>query len=93
VQMSITGSGFEQYYSLARSVSDQALDPKRRDATIGCKPVDDAKADDACTAAFIRKVGERLFRRPLTPAEVAARVATARKGAEAGGFYKGATWP
>lgn len=88
-QLSITPTGFEQYYALARSIADQVLDPQRRDASVGCKPVDPKAADDACAAAFVRRYGDTLFRRPMTEAEVAARVATARKGGEAGDFYNG----
>jgi hypothetical protein len=89
LQLSITSGGFEQYYALGKSIADQALDPKRRDATVGCKPADATKPDDACAATFIRTYGERLFRRPLTDGELAARVATAHKGAATGDFYDG----
>lgn len=88
-QLSITSSGFEQYFSAARSISAQVLDKSRRDATVGCRPADATKPDDACTAAFVRNYGEKLFRRPLTDSEVAARVATARVGASKGDFYGG----
>ena len=88
--LSITPSGFEQYFALARSISDQVLDPKRREAVVGCAPADPAKADAACTRAFVERYGEPLFRRPLTSAEVAARVKTAETGAvQAGDFYAG----
>jgi hypothetical protein len=85
-QLSITPSGFEQYYAAARAISDQVLSEDRRDAAVGCKPKDAQRADDACAAAFVRSYGERLFRRPLTDAQVAARVQTARKGEN---FYDG----
>lgn len=88
--LSITSSGFEQYFSLAKSISDQVLDPKRRDAAVGCKPADAAKPDDACAQAFIARYGEILFRRPLQPAEIAARVKAAEVGAtQTGDFYGG----
>ncbi|CAN5172314.1 hypothetical protein BH11PSE2_BH11PSE2_16210 [soil metagenome] len=88
-QLSITTSGFEQYFALGKSISDQVLDPKRRDASVGCRPADLTKPDDACATAFIRRYGDQLFRRPMTAAEVAARVGVARKGAETGDFYSG----
>lgn len=89
MQLSITSGGFEQYYALARSIADQVLDAEHRDATVGCKPASATAPDDACAAAFIRKYGDRLFRRPMTEAEVASRVEVARKGAAGGDFYSG----
>ena len=88
-QLSVTPVGFEQYFGAARSISDQVLAEDRRSETVPCVPADATKADDACAATFVRTYGEQLFRRPLTDAEVAARVATARKGGEAGDFYDG----
>jgi hypothetical protein len=88
--LSITPSGFEQYFALAKSISDQVLDPKRREATVGCEPADAAKADPACAGAFVGRYGEILFRRPLTTKEIASRVRTAEAGAtQAGDFYAG----
>lgn len=90
MQLSITSGGFEQYFSIARSVADQVMDPKRRDALVGCKPADAKAADDACAKAFLAKYGETLFRRPLTSGDLAARVAVANKGAaQSGDFYEG----
>ena len=89
-QLSLTSGGFEQYFAMARGVADQALDPKRRDATVGCRPANPKGADDACAAAFIRSYGAKLFRRPLSEGDVAARVAVAGKGAaQKGDFYDG----
>ena len=87
--LSITTSGLEQYFSLARSISDQALGPERREKTVGCKPADPAKFDEACARAFIERYGEALFRRPLTPQETSARLKAAQQGAEGGDFYEG----
>ena len=86
-QLSITTGGLEQYYALAASIADQTLDEAHRDATLGCKPVDPSKTDAACARQFIAATGERLFRRPLTEAEITARVATAAKGAAPPGDF------
>jgi hypothetical protein len=89
-QLSLTSSGFEQYFALAGSIAEQALSDKQRDAVVGCKPVDATKADAACARQFIEKVGQRLFRRPLTVAEMQARLQTAATGAnQAQDFYGG----
>jgi len=89
-QLSLTSSGFEQYFALASSIAEQALSEKTRDEVVGCKPADTAKADDACGRKFIAKYGERLFRRPLSDIEVATRLKTASLGAQqSSDFYAG----
>jgi hypothetical protein len=66
-QLSLTSSGFEQYFALASTIAQQ---------------VAVAHPDRADTRQFIASYGERLFRRPLTEAELAARSATAAAGLE-----------
>jgi hypothetical protein len=89
-QLSLTSSGFEQYFALASSISGQVLDEKRRTDAVPCKPADPTRADDACSRLFIEKYGERLFRRPLTKSETLARLRTASTGAkQSGDFYAG----
>ncbi|CAN5195965.1 hypothetical protein BH11PSE2_BH11PSE2_09420 [soil metagenome] len=84
---SISSSGFEQYFAIARQVADQTLDPRRRDQTAGCKPARPDTADPACTTAVVRRYGALLFRRPISDAQVAARVKLAAEGAERSGDY------
>lgn len=89
-ELSLTSSGFEQYFALAGSISDQVLGDKQRAAAVACKPADPAQADDACARQFIESYGERLFRRPLKEAETVARLKTASIGAkQSGDFYAG----
>lgn len=89
-QLSMTASGFEQYFALASSVADQALADERRARTVGCTPANPAKADAACAKTFIQAYGEKLYRRPLTEAETKSRLTTAALGAErTGDFYQG----
>jgi hypothetical protein len=89
-QLSLTSSGFEQYFALAANIASQVLAEKQRATSVPCKPIDAAKSDDACTRQFVESYGERLFRRPLTESEVAARVKTASVGAkQANDFYAG----
>lgn len=80
-QLSFTSAGFEQYFALAGALAEQVLGERERDAVVRCRPVDAAKADDACARQFIAGYGERLFRRPLSAAEINARLATAAAGA------------
>jgi hypothetical protein len=89
-QLSLTSSGFEQYFALASSVADQVMSDKLRDTLVPCKPIDASKADDACARRFIDKYGEYLFRRPLTEQETHARLQAASAGAkQAQDFYAG----
>jgi Protein of unknown function (DUF1592)/Protein of unknown function (DUF1588)/Protein of unknown function (DUF1595)/Protein of unknown function (DUF1585)/Protein of unknown function (DUF1587) len=89
-ELSLTSSGFEQYFALASSIAEQALDEKKRATSVPCKPANPGRADDACVRQFVERYGERLFRRPLTEPETLARLKTASAGAErAGDFYAG----
>src|SRR5262245_19065509 len=81
-QLSLTSSGFEQYFTLASSISDQVLDEKQRAASVPCKPADPTRADDACARVFIQRYGKLLFRRRLTESETLARLSTASMGAK-----------
>lgn len=89
-QLSLTSSGFEQYFELASTISEQVVSEKQRATSVACKPIDAAKPDDACARQFIESYGARLFRRPLTELEVAARLKSASVGAtQAKDFYAG----
>jgi hypothetical protein len=89
-KMSITSSGFEQYFALAQNISDQVLAPDKRAQIAPCAPSDLSKSDDACTAKLVALYGEQLFRRPLTDAEVKARVVGAAESVKrSGDFYVG----
>ena len=81
-QLSLTSSGFEQYFALASSISEQVLSEKQRTVSVPCKPADATRGDDACARLFLESYGERLFRRPLTQAEISARLRTASTGAK-----------
>lgn len=88
--VSVTASGFEQYEAIARNVAAQALDVDHRDALVACVPATSTAADDNCAEQFVRRVGRRLWRRPLADAEVQGRVAVARESATAlNDFYAG----
>lgn len=89
-ELSLTSSGFEQYFTLGGAISKQVLAKKDRDTFIGCTPKDPGTADDACAGAFIAKYGELLFRRPLNQAEIQSRLKSAALGAkQAGDFHAG----
>ncbi len=89
-ELSLTSSGFEQYFALASSISDQALGEKQRTTTVPCKPADPKRADDSCARQFIESYGARLFRRPLTESETMTRLKTASAAVErTSDFYAG----
>src|SRR5262249_6175288 len=56
-QLSLTSSGFEQYFALATSISDQVLAENQRTVLFPCKPVDPTRADEACARLFIETYG------------------------------------
>jgi hypothetical protein len=88
--VSVTAAGFEQYEGIARSVAEQALDAAHRARVVSCAPRAAAQPDDACAEHFVREVGGRLLRRPLTDADVAPRVQLAATAATAlGDFHAG----
>jgi hypothetical protein len=80
--LSISASGFEQYYAIGKRISDQVLDDKHRARFVLCKPANLSGKDDACSEIFIRQYGRLLFRRPLSHGEIAGRVQLAAEGAE-----------
>lgn len=87
---SISAAGMEQYFAMAGRIADQAMAPERRAAIATCEPASLQGPDDACAAAFFRDYGRRLFRRPLSDAEVAKRVSLAnRVAAERQDYYAG----
>ncbi len=101
-EASISDAGFAQYFAIARGVADQVLpdlpaQPAQRaagqaarDRVVGCAPARAEAPDAVCAEKFVRAYGERLFRRPLTDAEVAARVRLAEAGAtQNNDFYVG----
>lgn len=68
----ISGRGVENYEEAAFDLASQALSPERRDAFVPCSVL-----EATCTEEFVRTIGRRLFRRPLTEAEVTRYVGVA----------------
>ncbi len=101
-EASISDAGFAQYFAIARSIADQVLlnTPTQenqkaavqaaRDKVVTCTPARADAPDAACAETFIRTYGERLFRRPLSDADVASRVRFAEAAAiQNKDFYHG----
>jgi hypothetical protein len=86
----ITPSGFDRYYSQARTISQRVVSPENRASVFPCEPKDAATADDSCAHLYFAKIGRLLYRRPLTPAEVQTPTNAASEAAEVSGdFYRG----
>ena len=90
VAATVTPSGFEQFDIMARSIAAQALDEAHRARIADCHPATGDAPDTACATHVLAKFGRLLFRRPLTEAELKARVAIADQATRASGsFYAG----
>ncbi len=86
----ISDSGLEAYDDIARGVATQVVDERHRAVLIGCKPHSEKTRDDDCARSFLSRVGPLLYRRPLTPDELAERVEAAGMGADKlHDFYSG----
>ena len=89
-QASVSPAQIDQFDSMARGVAAQVVDPAHRELLIHCKPASERNRDDACARDFLGKIGEILFRRPLTEAELAGRVnAAGDAAAKVRNFYDG----
>lgn len=89
-RVGVSSSGMERYDGVARKVASQVVDEDHRDFLVGCKPANEKASDEKCATQFLGNIGELLYRRPLTPAELRARVDAANAAAtKLGDFYKG----
>jgi hypothetical protein len=89
-KVTVTPAGFEQYSAMAQGIALQVVDEKHRDGAVPCRPAAASAPDDACAAQFFRKIGRRLFRRPLADDELHEPVALAHEAAgRLGDFYAG----
>ena len=85
-------SAIDAYERSALAAAEAALKTgEQRAALVGCAP---ASTDDpACLEQLVRRVGRRLYRRPLLDEEVTPLVALGQTAARGyGDFYRGAQW-
>ena len=73
--VSLTPAGAEQYEQIARGIAEQVVDAKHRDKLVGCAPRPSDPQGAACAEGFFKRVGLRIYRRPLTEGEVKLAVA------------------
>jgi hypothetical protein len=88
--LSITPAGFESYVKMADSVAKQVVDEKNRSRLMSCTPKSAVAPDRDCAAQIINRYGLLLFRRPLAPEELKARLDAADSTAQSSkNFYTG----
>jgi len=85
--VSITASGLEQYDAIARHVVAQVFTPENRARLVGCAPGASDPDGGICAADVIKRIGLRLFRRPLSIGEVRAGVAETLSASDALGNF------
>src|SRR5690606_19641782 len=84
----ISPTAKEKYEEAAYELAAYALAAERREAFVGCAPA--GVVDDDCTRAFLERFGRRVFRRPLTEAELTRYTGLARTAATTlNDFYGG----
>lgn len=89
---SVSALGVERYEAAAISVATQVVeDPERLKTVLPCVP---ASADDAtCADSFVRSIGKKLWRRPLSEAEAGRLSAVVvQVGGASGDFNQGALY-
>ena len=87
---SVSPAGFEQYDTIARTISSQVLEEANRPTFVPCTPKYAGQADPDCARAFYGAVGRYIFRRPLSPAELEMYVGLAGRGTDPSrDFYTG----
>lgn len=89
-KVSIASTGLDGYNKMARNIASQVFDTEHRDMLVGCTPAAVDQPDDACARQFMERVGRLLYRRPLSDAELDARVTVANDATQTrGDFYQG----
>lgn len=87
-ETSFSARGVESMEGAAFAIAEQALETAaRRARLVPCEPSGDV--DAACAERTVRHLGRRVWRRPLTGAEVARITGVATRAAEALGDFHG----
>ena len=86
--LSVSPSGFEDYAKMADGIARQVVDEKHRSKLLPCAPK--SATDRDCAGKIIGRYGPLLFRRPLMPQELNARLDAADAAAKlSNNFYTG----
>jgi len=87
--VSVTPGGFDQFEQIARGIAGQVTDEAHRDRLVGCVPGASDPDGAQCAGRFLARVGLKLYRRPLTPAEVKSATSAALASAKTLGDFHG----
>lgn len=80
----------EQYDTAAQGVANTVFGEQLRSRFLACAPESPTQFDRDCAAGFIQHYGPKLFRRPLTDAQLQRYLQAAQMGTEQlGNFYEG----
>lgn len=89
-QVSISASGYEQYYALAGRIAGQLLDDEQWRSIMPCDAETPTSYNEACAQQIITHFGERLFRREMTPDSVEEWLVAGRLAMEHVGDFRSA---
>ncbi len=65
-EMSVSSSGFERYYALASTISEQVVSEARWGRMMPCDWAEQGPYDATCAVEGLSSVAERLLRRPMS---------------------------
>ena len=89
-RISVSAAGLEQFVRMARAIASQVVDEQHRGSFVTCPSSLGNRADDACATEFFRRIGQLLFRRPLSAEDIQALVAASHEGTRlSGSFHTG----
>jgi len=87
-QTAVSSWGVEKYEDAAYDLAEQVVGEDLRAEFVACEPTD--TVDDACASEVLSSLGNQLFRRPVTDAELARVVDLSAAAAETlGDFHEG----
>ena len=89
----VTFGQLGEYQRTASDLAKQVVSPQNRGFLIQCKPRNATRADPRCAKRFLSRVGELLYRRPLTRAQLNQSVDEASMAAgRLKDFYQGLSY-
>ncbi len=89
----VTFGQLSEFHQTASDLAKQVVSPENREFLIQCKPRNATRANQRCAKKFLARVGELLYRRPLTAAELNQSVSEADMAAEhLKSFYQGVSY-
>ncbi len=89
-KLSVTPSGFEQYFSMGADVANAVVSEENRSDLMPCEPTAADASDEACARMALADWGQSLLRRPLSEGELEAVLQVANNVADqSNNFYAG----